>query len=130
VGLLLSFFLPLSGCADSCSDAAIVGEYEVRSSADVFTLELHSASAGVLSKNGRSVGTFTWSLRTDDGSLLLDVPRAVGDSLREIRKSDRVPADIPEFTRETYVLHPACSRLGKAMRIPLSVDDDVSFERR
>jgi hypothetical protein len=129
VGLMLSMLL-LLGCVRPCSETDVIGEYEIRSEGDVFTLELRSGAVAKLSKNGRLVGSFSWSLLSDDRGVALDVPRDVGDAFRRLGKRDQPPAGVAAFTQETYVVHPECSRGRGALRVPLTADGDISFARK
>jgi hypothetical protein len=121
--------LLLLGCARPCSNADMVGTYEMRSEGEVFTLELRSGSAATLSKDGSLIGTFSWSLLNHDRGLALEMPRNVGDTFRKLGKRDQPPQGVAAFTRETYVLHPECSRGPNALRIPLGADTRLSFDR-
>jgi hypothetical protein len=118
----------LGGCSsETCTSAAVVGRYIMRSGPDAYELNLRKDGTGSLSKNGIPE-TFTWTWwENSEQPFLRNLSGATIDDL-EARAGSHTPPDIPKTQSGDFGLFPQCSA-GVATELDLRVDGKVRFDR-
>src|SRR5581483_4369702 len=123
-GLLGAFVATsLAGCTQTCTPAAVVGQYSMRSGPQVYELALENQGTGSLSRNGM-VETFTWEWWSESEQPFLHVSQPVIDDLMARAGTPRPRGTVN--THSGYLgLIPQC----RAGELDIGVDGALRFVR-
>jgi hypothetical protein len=104
----------LVGCSQTCTQAAVVGKYMMRSRSDTYELRLSNDGTGTLSRNGEPMERLTGEWGSSSEQVFLHVSRAViGRLLALIGRA--TPAGVANFRGGYFWPKPTVQiRFGKS----------------
>lgn len=125
--VLLLAIIGLTACSQACTQAAIVGDYTLRSGSDTYGLSLSNSGTGTFYINGKMVERLSWERWSGNEQIFIHVSHGVLDRLDALT-GDAIPAAAANFRGAYFGLTPEC-KSGSAKKLAIGVDDTVAFSR-
>lgn len=117
----------LTSCSQTCTQAAITGNYTMRSGSNTYDLSLSNNGTGTLYINGKMMEHLSWERWSGNDQIFLHVSRGMLDRLDALT-GHAIPAGVANFRSGYFGLSPECSS-GSAKQLVIGVDDTVAFSR-
>lgn len=126
---LLAALIVISGCAPTCRQDSIAGNYELETPGGLLILALNKDGSGHLLRGHTNVAAFTWEWVADNDQVFLNISREVWEILREASDGAQLPPDVPYIERLHHGTVPVCGPDGVPDRLNLDLEGRYYFTR-